>query len=567
MLLQLSISNYALIDHLTIEFDKGMNILTGETGAGKSIILNALALLCGGKYDSTSARDENKSVIVQALFEVDKQSPFYDFIQESGMGDSDEECLLKREIQPNGRNRCWLNSNMLRVGDLKKLSPYILNVHSQHQTHQLLDASYHAEFLAQFAGKSYNETLATYTDIYHEWLGLRKKKNSLEERQREIQRQIERLEQEVEEIGAVSLIEDEEETLEKKHHRLVHQQEIEAKLEWIQQIFDASEEGTAGYQLACLGKEMEELAQLDDNAQESREAFETFSEAMASYRECLIDYESSRMKDEQDSLQEIEERMAEIEALKRKYGKDIPEILQYEKNAAEQLFKLHKESSDLENIDERLLELSSKVLKVTEELTHIKKEAARNLQQEINLVLNDLNMEEAGFLVCFPDPENGYALEYEEKHFILGPQGCESVEFFIRSNKGQDYRPLVKTASGGEVSRVMLAMKKCFADIHPVQTFIFDEIDTGVGGETAHCIAKVLGDISERKQSIVITHLAQIAIKASRHFRVEKYEKDGQTFSRVICVAESDKESEIARMMGLGGMSEVHGKNFSSLLG
>jgi DNA repair protein RecN (Recombination protein N) len=551
MLLELNISNFALIDTLQISFSEGLNIITGETGAGKSIILSALNLLCGSRYDSLSARNSDEAVWVEALFQVDLQSPFRQKLEDCGLDEDETECLIRREVSKSGRSRCSINRKLLRLSDLKLLAPLLVNIHSQHETQQLLNPKSHFTFFSAFAGDGFMKEVDVYQALYRKYLDLERKRSLAQERGFQIEREKSRLEAELSEISCIEPRVDEEEALNSRHKVLVNQSDIRESLGRIQSVLDASKEGTLSYQVATTSQELGSLAELDNGIHSLVERFSTLTMLLDEFKDELASYASDQSLVEPEALETVEERMGQIEKLKRKYGGALQEVLAYEKSASDQLFQLMKEESELGELEERQAELKTSLVNQSRKLTRCKAQTAATLKTEVNITLGRLSMAGACFEVKLIPPPSGLRLQFEGKEIALGEDGAESVEFYLASHVSKQAMPLTKIASGGEISRIMLALKNCFAHIHPVQTFIFDEIETGIGGETAHRLAEVLEQVAAQRQSIVITHLPQIALKAKAHFLVEKITQANSVLTQVRKLKSDEGSKEISRMMGI----------------
>jgi DNA repair protein RecN (Recombination protein N) len=556
MLLELNISNFAIIDKLNISFNSGMTVFSGETGAGKSIILNALGLLCGEKFDKASFREQDRPVKVQALFRVKKGDELISRLDGLGLDCDDKECLIRREVSANGRNRCFVNGQLVRVQDLKELASCLVNIHSQHQTHQLLSAKSHFGFFCHFAGEDFGKVLGEYSKAYSSYKSLLAQQAVREKRLAEIESEKIRIEEDLKELEEAAIEPQEEEELTSRHAILVHGADIESMVTDLKSLFDVDNSGSLSEILSQMQKSTKSLMGLDSNASEMDKLFDEGFYAFEEFQQALLRYESQLSGSSEGELSMVEERLAVIERLKRKYGGSVEKVLEFEKEASEKLFELQNEEELFGNLAEEIKELEAILARSGERLKQRKEIVGQQLQNVINDTLKNLNMADASFKVMFFQRDSFEKFEYEGQEYAVGPEGFESLEFWLRSNQGQDYQPMVKIASGGEVSRVMLALKKGFASIHPAQTFIFDEIDTGIGGETGHKIADVLGKIAHDKQSIVITHLAQIAASADSHFTVAKSSGLDSTTSSITLLTGENRVKEIVRMMGMENTSK-----------
>lgn len=551
MLLELSIANFAIIEELRIAFSPGMNVITGETGAGKSILLQALGLLCGKKMKPGAARDPEKPVWVEALFSGRDNSGLSKALAEMGLGEVEDEILIRREILPAGRNRVSLNGRILRVRDLQDLSPYLVNIHSQFDSYQLLDSSTHFRFICGVGQEAFEKALSNYSQLFQTYKELFEKRQTAEERVLEIQRTRAHLEQEIEEISQVSPREGEEEELNQEHQVLANFESIQAYLEELRNLLDRGEAQSLPGMFYQVSKTLDSLRGLDGSASALWESFEELSIRLEEFCDGVGTYQNQSLQESSRSLEDVESRIGEIERLKSKYGTDIPSILDYESQAAEKLFKLGKEILSLEGLDEEIGSICKKLQQASRSLFDQKKIVGELLEQRVNAVLKKLALPDASFHVHFEPYSSGLPLSGEDEGTYFGPEGTERVEFLFTPHQSQVPKPLKLTASGGEISRVMLALKACFATVHTVQSFIFDEIDTGIGGETAHDLAHVLAELSRDRQSIVITHLPQIAVRAQEHLRVEKDSSEAGLFTRVLTLSSEQAREEVGRMMGV----------------
>jgi DNA repair protein RecN (Recombination protein N) len=551
MLQEINISNYAIIDKLTVSLGSGMNVFTGETGAGKSIILDALNLLCGGKFERASMRDPEKPLKVEALFICpDNQELTYE-LEQLGIEMEDGELLIRREVHPSGKNRCFCNGQLMRVSDLKDIAGSFVNIHSQHDTHQLLQVKSHELFFERFAGNEFQETLQQYRELFKEYRQTMDEQRKREQRLSEIASEKCRLEEDLEEIGAAELYAEEEYDLTRQHSILVHHKEIEERLNVIRGIMGRDVEQGVFDGLSTVRNELSKLADLTPDAVNLLSSFDEIFYTFEEYSAELVEFESTLESGDERELERVEERLSVLEHLKRKYGGELSHVLEYEKQGAERLFQLNQEEEKFQNMDTVLRDYRIKLVKQAKELEKLRNEIAPVLQTNVEETLFALAMENARFQIRLESKNLPEAFELDGENYHLGMDGFHSVEFYLQSNLGQEFQPLSKVASGGEISRVMLALKKVFARVHPAGTFVFDEIDTGVGGDTAHRIAEVLQQISKEKQSIVITHLAQVAMVADSHFFVEKAVEEERTVSKVSSLSSDEREKELVRMMGM----------------
>ncbi len=557
MLLELRVKNFALIDNLQISFGEKFNVLTGETGAGKTILLQALGLLCGSKFLVGSARDETVDVLVEALFTPKKNSKLKELLDELGLDFDPGEWVLRRVIQPGGRNRCSLNGNLLRVQDLKKLGPFLVDIHSQHQTGQLLDAKNHFKFLESYCSDEVRDQLEVYRQKVKEFKSQLVRQQFAEQRTQELAREIAQLESELSEIEEVRPEVNEEHSLVELHKRLVHRGEIYNGLEYCRNLLDPALDNSACRDFLLLEKRIESLSSLDSQLQGPFHDIKAINLQIEELRQQLALFEGELGNITPQELFDTEERLASLEKLKRKYGKTIEEVLDYEKQAADKLFSLQEEQKQIENLDNDLELMGKDLIQIADELQEHLSTAALDLGSQVQSQLSRLKMKDASFVVSFEDSNSAVEVQTNEGIRVFSLRSPRECQFYLSANKGQPALPLAKAASGGEVSRTMLALKRTFSKVHPAQTFIFDEIDSGIGGETAHTVAEMLAEIANQNEQniLVITHLPQVAVRANKHFRVQKYTQNELTGTKVELLLDGQVRDEISRMMGLHGNS------------
>ncbi|MEE2924828.1 MAG: AAA family ATPase [bacterium] len=557
MLLELRVKNFALIEHLQISLGEKFNVLTGETGAGKTILLQALGLLCGSKFLTGSARDETFDVTVEAIFTPKKSSKLKEVLDDLGLDFDPDEWVLRRTIHPGGRNRCSLNGNLLRVQDLKKLGPFLVDIHSQHQTGQLLDSKNHFKFLESYCSDSVKLSLETYRLKIKDFKSLQMRQQSAEQRTQELTREIARLESELKEIEEVRPELDEDRQLGDLHKRLVHRGEIHGGLENCRNSLDPAGDHSAFREFLLLEKKIEVIANLDTQLEARLDDIKAINLQIEELRQQLATFESELDNLTPQELFDTEARLASLEKLKRKYGSTIAEVLAYEEKAADILFSLQEEQKQIENLDSDLDLLGSELLLIADELQDHLATAAMELGAEVQRQLSRLKMKDACFHVNFEDSASAIQIQSNNAVRLLSLRSPKDCQFYLSANKGQPPLPLSKVASGGEISRTMLALKRTFSRVHSAQTFVFDEIDSGIGGETAHTVAEMLAEIAnEHDQNIlVITHLPQVAVRGDKHFRVQKYTQDERTSTSVDLLLDGEVRDEISRMMGLNGNS------------
>ena len=521
----LSIRHLAIVDELELEFDPGFTVLTGETGAGKSIVLNALGLLVGERATSELVRTAEEKAVVQASLET--------------MG---EEVIVRREVTAQGRSRAFIGDSLASAGALKELGRQIVDLHGQHEHQALLDPRNHLSFLDE-----YGKATQLMNDVNQRFDVWRTAKDRLKQAQLSDQEKTERLALlafQLSEIERVSPLRGEDESLTVSHQRLANVERIQTVCSEV--YGDLYERDDAI--LSALGsvwRKVEELATLDKSfapyvraREEIRTQLEDFSFFLRSY---LAGIEISP-----ERLAEIEARLSDLERLKKKYGPGIPEVLEWQRRIQAEFDTLSSGAEKLATLQSTECSARQEFLELAHDLSARRRRNATALVSCLGPVLNDLAMPRATFEVHFQSEDPP-----EER---WSGKGIDSPEFFLSANAGEQVRPLAKVASGGELSRVILALKTLASTDQPGKTLVFDEVDTGIGGEVADRVGLLLQRLSNRFQVICVTHLPQIAAHAKSHFHVSKLVLEGRTVTQVELLGLEERVSELARLM-TGGAS------------
>lgn len=561
MLHELRIKNFAVIDELTLELGPGLNVLTGETGAGKTIILNALGLILGARGASDLIRHGEDEATVEALF---GQLPpvVRDKLAHAGHG-AEDELVLKRVVSRPGKNRIYLNGGMAPLGLLGELGSELVHIYGQHQHQSLLRIENHGSLLDAYAGLE--AKVAMMQDHYEAfagaWRALQEQKETLEDKRRGE----EALRAQVDEILGASLRADEEQELQDRRQILLH----------AEKLFQGCREGeTVLYEgdhavMSELGRytpRLRELAKIDAALDEAVRLMES-AEANLEEATAVLRRYTDRMNFDSRELEHIDDRLAEINRLKRKYRGSVEEILGI-------LEQSERELEALETGDEELLALSAafetardRAWKLAEELSRSRKRAAKKLAKQMEAEAAGLGMSNAVFEVVFKEGEDNQ----DEPPFLLGGRkmtasGIDEVEFFFSPNPGEPPKPLARIASGGELSRMMLALKSLVLQQREVPTLLFDEVDAGIGGRVAELVGQKLAKVGETRQVLCVTHLPQIAALAEAHYIVEKKLVRGRTFTSVKKLSDKERVRELARMLGGSEITEQAERHAESLL-
>ncbi|NLJ74936.1 MAG: DNA repair protein RecN [Firmicutes bacterium] len=537
MLRELHIRNFALIEQLELSFYSGFSVLTGETGAGKSIIIDALGLLIGGRASSEMIRTGADSAEVEGSFLV----PHIIRPQLGQWGvEVDDELIISREIYRNGRNKCRLNGRLATVGQLSEIGPYLVEIVGQHDSQNLMNPQSHLSLLDAFGGVEHMNLVRQTEELYQQWHEIRAEKNRLQRDERERNRRIDLLKYQIEEIEMAQLQQGEEEALSNESRRLANMDRIRQSAQMAFAILNENvgNQESVMRQLNIGEAELLKASGLDETLEPLVRMYSDSVLAMEEVSRELRDYIEG-LPDDPERLNEIQTRLDLIENLKRKYGANIDEILQYSVQAQSELEDLENSKVRFDQLEEESAVLNEQWMKEAKRLSVSRREIAEALEKRIEAELADLNMTNTQFVVSF--------MELEE---IPQRQGLEAVEFMIAPNLGEDLKPLAKIASGGELSRLMLAVKAILVEADQTPTVIFDEIDAGIGGRTALNLAQKLRSLSENCQVLCVTHLPVIASYGTNHYSVQKKTMDKRTTVEVDKLSPETRIAELTRMLG-----------------
>ena len=544
MIKEIRIRNFAIIENLAVNFEKGLNVLTGETGAGKSIIIDALNLLLGGRADTDSIRSGETTAYVEGVFEVNDPVTL-DIIRESGIEMEDNELLVKRQVSSSGKNRCLLNDSPVTVSTLAKIGDRLVDLHGQHDHQTLLHPEVHVDLLDLY-GK-FKGLRDEFSQNFSEFQAQMKKLQSLKMDEQERIQKEEFLSFQLTEIDQAGLSKEEEEEIKAESHKLKHAEKIRSGLEKSKSLL-TDNQGSILENLGQVLKELEAIHGIDPGLNETVERTRSAYFELEEVVESLQSYDRS-LAFNPNRLEEIEDRLAEINGLKRKYGNDIQEILNRRDQIAEELQQLASNEENMKALEEKLKQKEETISKLAIKLAEKREATAKNLTSSIEKELRELSMGNVRFGVRFDYPSNpdGFILFRKEK-MKATPTGLGTLEFLFSPNPGEELRPLAKIASGGEISRVMLALKSILNDQDTIPVMIFDEVDTGIGGSVAEKVGVKLKKVAKAKQVFCITHLPQIAGMASSHFRIEKQIKGKRTRSSIRQLEYEERVEELARM-------------------
>jgi DNA repair protein RecN (Recombination protein N) len=550
----------ALIKELNIEFEEGLNVLTGETGAGKSIIIEAIDLILGGYAASDLIRDGEDSLMVEGLFLLTPQEKELINNLNSDIEIVDEEgaLLIRREVNKKGRNKCWVNQRLINLSILQEIGAFLVDLHGQHNHQSLLDPSKHIDLMDNLGGDKIIKYRKELFDNYRRWREKSKKLFQLLKDKEENLKKIDFLKFQLEEIDKTSLVKGEDKALEEEEMVLKNAEKIIETMEKANFILyeGGLEQSSVRDSLNEVSADLGEIASLDrriekirENLKEAGYQFEDIVNEIVKYKD-EIDLDSQRLK-------EIEGRLNLINSLKSKYGSTIEEILEYRQKIYQELEAIDCSEDKLEKLKEEVNSLEDLISTISHNLNVNRRKIAEDLEEMVVRELEDLNMKKCQFKVSIDSYEDDNGIEIEGKKYKIGPKGIDDIEFMISPNVGERLRPLARIVSGGEVSRIMLALKSILSEVDQVPTLIFDEIDSGVGARLGEVIAQKLKALSKKRQVICVTHLPQIACRAGRHFYIEKYILNNQTEIGLKKMESEERVKEIARMLDGSQMSEI----------
>ena len=521
MITNLHIKNIGIIDELDINLSEGFNVFTGETGAGKSLIIDSLAIICGGRFNKEMIRKgESQSFVEMSLYLPNQ-------------GYEDDMVIVSREINLNGRNMCKINGRMVTCTELKEFMENIIDIHGQSDNQIILNVNSHVKFLDGYAGEDIKSSIDNYKELYSQYLDINKKLNDNYGNDREKERKLDLLRYEVAEIEKANLQIGEDEELDNKRQLIMSSEKISNSLKESNSFI--SEQAIDSVNQAI--RSLERIENLDtkyvDLVQELKSSYYELQEASYDINDYLsdVDFDEQEQKD-------IEDRYDFIRSLKRKYGSTIEEILQYKEQKQNEITQIENLDDYIQELKLERKDLAAKMYTEAQKINDIRIKYANKLQKAINKELCDLEMNNSSFKVQVD------LLKDNE----FNKNGQNKVEFMISTNVGEDYKPLVKIASGGEMSRIMLAIKNVLSDVDKVPVLVFDEIDTGISGYAANSVGEKMKQISNKHQVICVTHQASIAAKGDYNYYISKSVKDSKTSTQIKRLNEQEVINEIARI-------------------
>ena len=554
MLQELTIDNLAIIKHLTLDFANQMTVLTGETGAGKSIIIDAVGLLAGGRGSQEYIRRGKDKLSLQGQFAIPDDPAMSDLLDSMGIDHADGMLIISREIHRNGRNIIRVNGELINTTMLRKIGAHLVDIQGQNEHQRLMQPETHLGMLDQFAGSAVAPLLTKYQEHYRDYVKLKAAVNRKQANEQQWAQRLDMLRYQVKEIGAANLKPNEEDDLTSERDRLAHFQQINNAL---QQAVTTFNEGEAPVldQIATVMDAINGIADFDD-------AYDQLSKSLNDAYYALQDVanEAGQQLDllefDDGRLAEIDQRLTTIGDLEHKYGDQVKDVLNYYAKIKGELDEMESAADSNSDLEQRLTTAEEELKGLGKELSQVRQKAAHELAKRVHQQLEELYMAKADFEVHFAN--------HGSDQFT--PTGIDTVEFYIRTNPGETMGPLAKIASGGELSRVMLALKTIFVQNEGVTSIIFDEVDTGVSGRVAQAIADKIKLIAAHSQVLCITHLPQVAAVAQHHFLIKKGVHDNRTTTQVTALTAHQRVDELARMLSGEKVTELTREHAQELL-
>ncbi len=528
MITTLHIQNIGIIDDLSIDFNEGFNVLTGETGAGKTLIIGSLSILAGGRFPKEMIRNGESYSFMEANFYCPNNEKAID-----------DNIIISREIHSNGRSSCKINGRLVTVNELKELMSEVIDIHGQHDSQLILNPTKHISYLDSFIGKEIEKDLSDYREKLKEYKSLKQELKNTYGEEKEKERRLDLLCYQLEEIESAKLNKTEEAELEEKHKRMQNAEKLKENLA---QIDNELNENAIG----AISNAIRSLEKIQDCGKEYNEKLNILKSSYYDIQELARDF--SDMKEnvdfDDDERNKIESRLDLIYSLKRKYGNTIEEILVYGEKIEEEIHKIENLDEYHTKIKKQLEKLKEQMKEIATRMHQLRKQSAKILAEKINGQLKELEMQSAKFEVQI----------LEEANF--NENGTDIIEFMICTNVGEGMKPLTKIASGGEMARIMLAIKNVLADVDAVGTLVFDEIDTGISGKAGQAVGEKMKEIAQNHQVICITHLPAIAAKGDYNYYIHKQTKENKTYTNIRQLNEEETIEEIARISS-GEITEI----------
>ena len=552
MLQTLSIKQFAIIDELEIQFSDGLTVLSGETGSGKSIIIDAIGQLIGMRASSDYVRHGEKKAIIEGIFDIDNSKDAIHVLQDLNIDIDEDFLLVKREIFSSGKSICRINNQTITLQDLRKVMQELLDIHGQHETQSLLKQKYHLQLLDDYAGEQYSDLLSQYHEVFNQYKSKRKELEELESADQALLQRLDLMKFQLEELTEASLKEGEVDQLESDIKRIQNSEKLSLALNNAHlTLTDENAITDRLYELSNFLNEINDI--VPDKYVTLKEEVDQFYYTLEDAKHELYDEMTNTEFDEQ-VLNELESRMNLLNNLKRKYGKDVSELIAYQDKLENEINKIENYEQSTSQLREEINDLYQQVIKVGKSLSEKRRKVARELRDHIVSEIQNLQMKDANLEISFKP--------LDEPNI----EGIEFVEFLISPNKGEPLKSLNKIASGGELSRIMLALKSIFVQSRGQTAILFDEVDSGVSGQAAQKMAEKMRDIAEYIQVICISHLPQVATMSDHHLLISKHTTEDRTTTQVKELENDDRIDEVARMISGASVTDLTRENAKEMI-
>jgi len=558
MLLEMSIKNYVLIERQQIAFEPGLNVITGETGSGKSLVIDALSAVTGGKFSKEDIRTGEEKASIEALFSIDSVWDIKNILEEYGIESDSDNCLvITREVNAHGKSVCRLNGQIVTLSILKRIAQYLVDIVGQNEYQLLFNSVKHGEYVDSFGSDEIYQIKSDVKLLSDKHAELSDKLKNASGSASERERKLDILRFQVEEIESAKLKINEDEELRLRRHLLINAEKL---LKGVTHVYDVIYSGDSGARgaldmLSESAGTMRELTAADETLETYKSRIEEIIYQLEDIKgELRVYRDNIEFNDNEIDL--LEERLDQINKLKRKYGSSIEEVLAYRDNAAKELQELIDNEKNMAELESEIENIKEQYMVKARLLSETRKAKAKTLEKLIEKELQDLNMHGSRFVIKISQDEN-----------VISANGIDKIEFMISPNPGEPEKALSKIASGGEMSRVMLAIKNAFSEIERAPCVVFDEIDAGVGGQTANMVGQKIKAISKNTQILCITHLPQIASLTDNHIFVDKKVQDNKTYTEIKILKFEERVEEIARMLGGNENIEASMEHAKQLVG
>ncbi|MBL0377253.1 MULTISPECIES: DNA repair protein RecN [Staphylococcus] len=552
MLQTLSIKQFAIIDELEVNFGDGLTVLSGETGAGKSIIIDAIGQLIGMRASSNYVRHGEKKAVIEGIFDIDNSKEAISILHDLSIDIDEDFLLVKREIFSSGKSICRVNNQTVTLQDLRKIMQELLDIHGQHETQTLLKQKYHLHLLDNYAENTYKSLLESYVDTFDKYSAKKKELADLESADQALLQRLDLLKFQYEELQEANLIENEVPQLESDIKRIQNSESLSLALN--NAHVTLTDEHAITDRLYELSNQLQSISEiLPDKYDELKEDVDQFYYTLEDAKHQLYDDLTNTEFDEQ-YLNELESRMNLLNSLKRKYGKDINELIMYQDKMADEINKIENYEESTAQLRQEIDDLYKNVMELGEKLSQERRNVAQSLRNHIVDEIQNLQMNDANLEISFKPLDKP------------NREGIEFVEFLISPNKGEPLKSLNKIASGGELSRIMLALKTIFVKTRGQTAILFDEVDSGVSGKAAQKMAEKMKGLAEHIQVICISHLPQVASMSDHHLFISKNSNDERTTTQVKELTGEERIDEVARMISGATVTELTRQNAKEMI-